>query len=335
MSIPNEQHLTFSVAPEQRGERLDRYLAGQLDDASRVEIQRWIKEARATVNDRAVKAGHRLAAGDAVALLRPPRLEAQIEAEQIALTVVYQDDDVLVIDKPAGMVVHPAPGHLSGTLVNALLGLDPSLAQVGAPDKDAIFSEEMASLSGLRAGIVHRLDRETSGLLLVARNDAAFARLQRQFKTRRVEKTYLALVEGVPDAPEGRIEAPIARDPAYRQRMAVLSEKRGGRKAVTAFRVMEHYLSGMSQQRHEFSLLEVDLLTGRTHQIRVHLAFIKHPVVGDRIYGRRKQRIPCPRQFLHAHRLAFTQPTTGQRIEVESPLPDDLQGVLDQLRRET
>ncbi len=336
MPNPNEQHLTFLIAPELRGERLDRYLAGQLGDASRVEIQRWIKEARVTVNGRALKASHRLAAGDAVELLRPPHIEAQIEAEQVALTVVYQDDDVLVIDKPAGMVVHPAPGHLSGTLVNALLGYEPALAAVGAAKKVAISSEEMATLADsatLRAGIVHRLDRETSGLLLVARNDAAFARLQRQFKTRRVEKTYLALVEGTPDASEGRIEAPIARDPAYRQRMAVLSEKRGGRKAVSAFRVVERYLSGMSQQRHEFSLLEVDLLTGRTHQIRVHLAFIKHPVVGDRIYGRRKQRIPCPRQFLHAHRLAFTQPTTGQRIEVESPLPADLQGVLDQLRR--
>jgi len=329
-----EQALTYTIDADQRGERLDRYLATQCGDASRVEVQRWIKEARVMVNGRPAKASLRLATGDAVELLRPPRLEAQIEPEQVALHIVYQDEDLLVVDKPAGMVVHPAPGHLAGTLVNALLGWDPGLAQVGAADKAISSAEKAAALSGLRAGIVHRLDRETSGLLLVARNDAAFARLQRQFKTRRVEKTYLALVEGVPDAPEGRIEAPIARDPAYRQRMAVLSEKRGGRKAVTAFRVMERYLSGMSQQRHEFSLLEVDLLTGRTHQIRVHLAFIKHPVVGDRIYGRRKQRIPCPRQFLHAHRLAFTQPTTGQRIEVESPLPDDLQGVLDQLRRE-
>lgn len=335
MSTSNEQQLTFSVAPELRGERLDRYLTGQLGDASRVEIQRWIKEARVTVNGRPVKASQKLAAGDAVDLLRPPRIETQIEPEQVALTVVYQDDDVLVIDKPAGMVVHPAPGHLSGTLVNALLGLEPGLALVGAPKKVANSSEELATVQApttLRAGIVHRLDRETSGLLLVARNDAAFARLQRQFKTRRVEKTYLALVEGAPDAPEGRIEAPIARDPAFRQRMAVLSENRGGRRAASAFRVVERYLSGMSQQRHEFSLLEVDLLTGRTHQIRVHLAFIKHPVVGDRIYGRRKQRIPCPRQFLHAHRLAFIQPSTGQRIEVESPLPPDLQGVLEQLK---
>ncbi len=309
-----DQELSFTVA--QGGERLDRFLAQQLADASRGEVQRWIKEERATVNGRPVKASHKLAAGDAVTLLRPPRIEARIEPEQVKLALVYEDADLLVVDKPAGMVVHPAPGHLRGTLVNALLGREPGLAQVGGPE---------------RAGVVHRLDRETSGLLLVARNDAAFAKLQRQFKTRRVEKTYLALVEGVPDAASGRIEAPIARDPAHRQRMAVLSENRGGRRAVTGFRVLESYVSAMSQQRHEFSLLEVDLFTGRTHQIRVHMAFIKHPVVGDRIYGRRKQRIPCPRQFLHAHRLVFSQPTTGQRIEVESPLPVDLQAVLDQL----
>lgn len=329
MPAIEDQELTFSVMHS--GERLDRFLAQQLTDASRVEVQRWIKEERVTVNGRPGKASARLAAGDAVVLLRPPRIESQIEPEQVALTVVYQDADLLVVDKPAGMVVHPAPGHVRGTLVNALLGLDPNLAQVGRPDKDAIFSEKMASSSDLRAGVVHRLDRETSGLLLVARNDAAFAKLQRQFKTRRVEKTYLALVEGVPDAASGRIEAPVARDPAHRQRMAVLSENRGGRRAVTGFRVVESYVSAMSQQRHEFSLLDVDLFTGRTHQIRVHMAFIKHPVVGDRIYGRRKQRIPCPRQFLHAHRLAFIHPISGQRIEVESLLPADLQTVLDQL----
>jgi 23S rRNA pseudouridine1911/1915/1917 synthase len=326
-----EQALTYTIDADQRGERLDRYLATQCGDASRVEVQRWIKEARVMVNGRPAKASLRLATGDAVELLRPPRLEAQIEPEQVALHIVYQDEDLLVVDKPAGMVVHPAPGHLAGTLVNALLGWDPGLAQVGAADKAISSAEKAAALSGLRAGIVHRLDRETSGLLLVARNDAAFAKLQRQFKTRRVEKSYLALVEELPEAASGRIEAPIARDPAHRQRMAVLAENRGGRKAATAFRVLTSYVSAMSQQRHEFALLDVDLLTGRTHQIRVHMAFIKHPVVGDRIYGRRKQRIPCPRQFLHAHRLVFTQPTTGQRIAVDSPLPPDLQAVLDQL----
>ncbi|MFZ2357787.1 MAG: RluA family pseudouridine synthase [Anaerolineae bacterium] len=316
MPTSAEQTLIYTVDVQQSSQRLDRFLAGQLADASRVEVQRWIKEERVTVNGQPGKASYKLRAGDSLTLLRPPRIESQIEPEQVALVVVYEDADLLVVNKPAGMVVHPAPGHVRGTLVNALLGRDPGLAAVGGPE---------------RAGVVHRLDRDTSGLLLVAKNSTAFAKLQRQFKTRRVEKTYLALVEGAPDAASGRIEAPVARDPAHRQRMAVLSENRGGRKAATAFRVLESYISTMSQQRHEFSLLEVDLLTGRTHQIRVHMAFIKHPVVGDRIYGRRKQRIPCPRQFLHAHRLAFTQPTTGQRIEVEAPLPTDLQAVLDQL----
>lgn len=316
MPTSAEQTLIYTVDVQQSSQRLDRFLAGQLADASRVEVQRWIKEERVTVNGQPGKASYKLRAGDSLTLLRPPRIESQIEPEQVALVVVYEDADFLVVNKPAGMVVHPAPGHVRGTLVNALLGRDPGLAAVGGPE---------------RAGVVHRLDRDTSGLLLVAKNSTAFAKLQRQFKTRRVEKTYLALVEGAPDAASGRIEAPVARDPAHRQRMAVLSENRGGRKAATAFRVLESYISTMSQQRHEFALLEVDLLTGRTHQIRVHMAFIKHPVVGDRIYGRRKQRIPCPRQFLHAHRLAFTQPTTGQRIEVEAPLPADLQAVLDQL----
>lgn len=315
MSEQFDQHLAWIT--EMRGERLDQFVVAQAGDASRVEVQRWIKEGRVQVNGRPAKASARLAAGDRVALTRPPRIETQIQPEQTALEVLYEDADLLVINKPAGMVVHPAPGHTSGTLVNALLGRDPGLAAVGGP---------------ARAGIVHRLDRETSGLMLVAKTPAAFSHLQRQFKTRRVEKTYLALVEGIPDVLEGKVDAPIARDPAMRQRMAVLSPNRGGKRALSGFRVLASYLSAMSQQRFEFTLLEVDLFTGRTHQIRVHMAFIKHPVVGDRIYGRRKQRIPSPRQFLHAHRLAFTQPGSGEHIEIVSPLPADLQAVLDQLQ---
>lgn len=314
-SMPADpQQISLTVSNE--GDRLDRFLADHVPGASRAEVQRWIKEARVTVDGRQVKASHRLAAGDTVLLQRPLVVERRIEPESIPLRIAYEDDDLLVIDKPAGLVVHPAPGHLHGTVVNALLARDPGLSQVGGSD---------------RAGIVHRLDRDTSGLLLVAKTAPALEKLQRQFKTRRVEKTYLALVEGLLDVASGRIEAPIGRDRVHRQRMAVLPENRGGRRAVTGFRVVESYASRLSQRRDEFALLEVDLLTGRTHQIRVHLALIKHPVVGDRIYGRRKQRIPCPRQFLHAHRLAFTHPTTGQRIEVESPLPADLQAVLDQL----
>ena len=317
MSSPDEQLLTFAVSGG--GQRLDQFLAGAVEGASRGDIQRWIKQDRVAVNARpAAKASLRLALHDQVTLRRPPRVETLIQAEQVALAVVYEDEHLLVVDKPAGMVVHPAPGHTSGTLVNALLGRDPALAAVGGPE---------------RAGVVHRLDRETSGLLLVAKSETAFVRLQRQFKTRKVQKHYLALVEGQPEGETGRVEAPVGRDPARRQRMAVLSANRGGRRAVTAFRVLSSYVSRLSQQRYEFSLLDVDLLTGRTHQIRVHMAFIKHPVVGDRLYGRRKQRIPCPRQFLHAARLSFTHPISEEPITVEAPLPDDLQAVLDQLQQ--
>ena len=298
------------------GDRLDRFLAGQLDGVSRAEIQRWIEEDRATVNGRNAKSSHRLAPGDRVLLLRPPVVEQQIVAEPIPLDVIYEDADLLVVNKPAGMVVHPAPGHIRGTLVNALLALEPSLAEVGGP---------------ARAGVVHRLDRDTSGLLLVAKTMPAYEMLQRQFKTRRVQKTYLALVDGLVEVPEGRIEAPIGRDPAHRQRMAVVPEHRGGRRSVTLFRVLGHYRTRLSQQRQEATLLELDLLTGRTHQIRVHLAFLRHPVVGDRVYGRRRQLISCPRQFLHAARLEFKQPETGETISIETPLAGDLQAILDAL----
>lgn len=311
----NAQEITLTVL--QGGDRLDRFLADHVPDVSRAEVQRWIKEARATVNGRLVKASYKLAAGETVLLLRPPAVERRIEPEPIPLQIAYEDDDLLVVDKPAGLVVHPAPGHMHGTLVNALLARHPALREVGGPE---------------RAGIVHRLDGDTSGLLLVAKTAPALEKLQRQFKTRRVEKVYLALVEGRVEAKEGRIEAPIARDPANRKRMAVVPEGRGGRRAVTTFRVLGYYLSPASAERHEFSLLELNLLTGRTHQIRVHLAFIKHPVAGDRVYGRRKQRIACPRQFLHAARLVFIQPTTGETITVEAPLPTDLRDVLERLR---
>lgn len=312
--MSGEQELEF--AADAAGERLDRFLVERLPGTTRAEVQRWIKEERASVNGRPAKPSHRLAAGDRVVLRRPPLISRTIEPEPIPLTVAYEDADLLVIDKPAGMVVHPAPGHLHGTLVNALLFRDPQLAEVGGAE---------------RAGIVHRLDRDTSGLILVAKHAEAHRVLQRQFKTRRVQKIYLALVHGSIAVAEGRIEAPIGRDPTHRQRMAVVPVLRGGRPAVTAFRRVALYLYGASAQRHEFSLLELDLLTGRTHQIRVHLAFLKHPVVGDRVYGRRRQLIPCPRQFLHAAKLSFVQPLTGVRISVEAPLPPDLCAVLDAL----
>lgn len=305
---------------ERGGDRLDRFLAARLGDASRAEVQRWVKDGRITIGGRPVKSSYKLAAGEVVHVLRPPRQETVIRAEAIPLDIVYEDGDLLVVNKPGGMVVHPAPGHSHGTLVNALLAHDPALAEIGGPE---------------RAGIVHRLDRDTSGLLVVARQEAAYIALQAQFKARQVRKIYLALVEGFVEVAEGQIEAPVGRDPVHRKRMAVRPggrAKRGGRAALTLFRVLAFYEPQASTRRQEFSLLELDLRTGRTHQIRVHLAFIKHPVVGDRIYGRRRQAIACPRQFLHASGLQLQQPTTGQAIALETPLPDDLQAVLDSLR---
>lgn len=299
------------------GQRLDRYLAGVLEGVSRAEIQRWIKDGLVSVDGRVVKASYRLAAGEMVLLLRPEGRPETVEPEPIALDVVYEDDELLVVNKPAGMVVHPAPGHREGTVVNALLARFPRSSEIGGPE---------------RSGVVHRLDRDTSGLLLVAKTPEAHAGLQAQFKDRAVRKTYLALVEGQVEPAEGRIDAPIGRDPSNRKRMAVVSARRGGRSAVTDFRVLGYFEPKVSPQRVSFTLLELDLHTGRTHQIRVHLAFIKHPVVGDRVYGRRRQLIRCPRQFLHAAKLVYAHPTTHKTMEAETTLPEDLEAVLGELR---
>lgn len=302
-----EEQLRFDqVTP---GQRLDKWLAERLPDHSRTEIQRWIREGLVRVNGRASKPGYKLEPGDVVEVDVPaPVPYEEVKPEPIPLNILYEDDDLLVIDKPAGMVVHPAPGHTSGTLVNAILYHCPDLRGVGGVE---------------RPGIVHRLDKDTSGLILVAKHDRAHRELQRQFKEREIEKAYLALVEGHLQPKEGRIEAPIGRDKRHRKRMAVI---RDGREAVTEYRVIAYY--------DDYTLVEVYPLTGRTHQIRVHFAFIGHPLVGDTVYGRRKQRLKpwLKRQFLHAHRLRFRLPRTGEWVEFTSPLPEDLQAVLDKLQ---
>lgn len=290
------------------GERLDKALAATLDGVSRSQIQALIRDGQVTVNGKPGKASYRIEGGERVWVNVPVSAgEVAPRAEAIALDVLYEDDSVAVVNKPAGMVVHPAYGHTSGTLVNAILARWPEAA---TPQAEG------------RAGIVHRLDKETSGVILVARTPAALEDLRRQFKARTVTKRYLALVEGIPDAREGVIDAPIGRDPAQRKRMAVL---RGGREAVTEFRVVELY--------DDFALVEAHPKTGRTHQIRVHLAFIGHPVVGDTVYGRRKQRIKLKRHFLHAAAITFQHPATGEPITVEAPLPEDLQDALRKLPR--
>ena len=295
------------------GARLDKFLAEQVSDLSRSAIRRLIDTAQVLVNGEPVKASHKLRPGDLV-VAHVPQSEPQEQlAEAILLHIVYEDSALIVVNKPAGMVIHPAPGHQSGTLVNALLAHCPDLVATAGSAGDG------------RPGIVHRLDRDTSGLILVAKNEQIRRALQRQFQARQVHKVYVALLEGHLQAPRGRIEAPLGRDPRHRQRMAVVP---GGREAITEYRLLATFAGG------DYSLVEAKPKTGRTHQIRVHFASIGHPVVGDAVYGRRRTQLPVPRQFLHAQRLGFTHPLTGQTMEFEAPLPDDLAAVLRMLEQE-
>lgn len=290
------------------GERLDKYLAAQFADLSRAQIQALIRAGQVTVNGAAAKASLRLEGGERVRVQVPVVDEAaEPEPEAIPLAILYEDEHVAVVDKPAGMVVHPAFGHRSGTLVNAALSHWPHIAELAEPG---------------RAGIVHRLDKETSGVIVIAKTPEALKSLRAQFKARTVGKRYVALVEGMPETPDGVIDAPIGRDPKRRKRMAVVHD---GREAVTEFRVVELFAN--------FSLLDVFPKTGRTHQIRLHLAFIGHPVVGDTVYGRRKQPFTLKRHFLHAAAITFAHPVSGEPVTVEAPLPVALQNLLDKLPR--
>jgi 23S rRNA pseudouridine1911/1915/1917 synthase len=296
---------TFTVSDEHAGTRLDRYLAAVVHGLSRTRAQALIERGAVLVSGRPGRASQALEAGQRVELVGEGT-EAEtagqpaLVAEDIPVRVVYEDEHLIVIDKPAGMVVHPAPGHASGTLVNALLGRLAPAVPGGA---------------ALRPGIVHRLDKDTSGLMVVARDEPTLTHLAAQMKERRTVKRYLTLVEGRMPVPEGVIEAPIGRDPRQRQRMAVVSAAGGGREARTRFRVL--------REARGRSLLELQLETGRTHQIRVHLAAVGHPVVGDPTYGRPQHPMP-PRVFLHAAHLEFAHPVTGAWLTFDAPLPPDL-----------
>ncbi len=296
----------LSFVAESGGERLDKVISAHALDLSRASVQRLIKDGAVTVNGRPSKPSYRVQTGDEIVVHVPIEPPEQVLPEDIPLDIVYEDDVLLVIDKPAGMVVHPGAGHSSGTLVNAVLAHCPHIADVGGAD---------------RAGLVHRLDKDTSGLILVAKDDATHAALQRQFKRHRVAKTYLALVEDQVQPHEGVIEAPIGRDKRQRKKMAVV---RRGREARTTYHVIEVFAS--------HTLLEVHPHTGRTHQVRVHLAWLGYPIVGDAVYGRRRQRLLKSRHFLHAARLRITHPATGEEIAFEAPLPPKLANVLEQLR---
>jgi 23S rRNA pseudouridine1911/1915/1917 synthase len=293
--------------------RLDKFLAQRVPELSRSEIQRLIASERVTVDGEPAKPSYKVRRGEQVVILVPAEATSELFPEEIPLDIVYEDQALLVVNKRAGMVVHPAPGHPGGTLVNALLAYCP----------------ELAASEDERPGIVHRLDRDTSGLILVAKNEKARRSLQRQFKERQVHKAYVALLYGHLHPAWGRVEAPIGRDPHHRQRMAVLT---GGREAITEYHVLEQFAHRVGPAAGEYTLAEAEPLTGRTHQIRVHFASIGHPVVGDDVYGRRRTSLPVRRQFLHARRLGFKHPTTGQRLELEALLPEELTAVLDLLR---
>ena len=294
------------------GKRLDAFLHEQLPEFSRSRLQCWIREERILIDGRSARQSHILRGGETISVIPAPPRPLKVAPEELPLRILYEDDDVAVIDKPAGMVVHAGAGHSSGTLVNALLHHFGSLSAAGGD---------------LRPGIVHRLDRETSGVLVVARTDRAHHGLAKQFHDRKVEKLYLALVHGRMKQPEGRIAAPISRDPVRRTRMTV--RLASGRPALTEYRVLE--------QLGAFSFLEVRIATGRTHQIRVHLASIRHPIVGDRLYGAPAESAapPLNRFFLHAHRLRFFSPSSGKPVLVESPLAPELAAFLDSLRENT
>jgi 23S rRNA pseudouridine1911/1915/1917 synthase len=302
---------TFRIEPALTGTRLDVALAALLPAISRTRAQSLIRDGHVRINaELASRSGLRLATGDRLDVQVPAPIPSSLQPEAIPLEVVFENDDVLLVNKPAGMVVHPAAGHATGTLVHAALAHAPDLEGVGGE---------------LRPGIVHRLDRDTSGLILVAKNDRAYRHLQQQFKSRSIAKTYLAIVEGHPPTESGKIEAPIGRDLRNRKRMAIVPAAKG-RAAVTSYRTR--------QSLGEASLLEVHPETGRTHQIRVHLAFVGCPVAGDRVYGRRKPVIRAPRQMLHAWRLSVQLPGEQTAREFEAPMPHDFQRVLDELRQD-
>lgn len=310
------------MPPDAEGSRLDVFLASVLAGYSRSQIQRLIKDGRVRVDGHDAKANQPVKSGQRVDVDVPAPVAARIAAEPLPLRIVYQDHDVVVVDKPAGMVVHPAAGHDTGTLVNALLHHVEDLSGIGGEK---------------RPGIVHRLDRGTSGLMVVAKHDQAHEELARQFRDREVEKEYVALVWGEVMAGR-RIDAPIGRDPKNRKKMSAAARTEGARvrrsrEAVTRIVHATHFGRAVT-------LARIAIHTGRTHQIRVHLSAIGHPVVGDPLYGGVHRRVPgdlraithLDRPFLHAARLAFTHPIDGRRMEFTSELPQDLQRVLDELK---
>jgi len=293
----------YSFAAAEPAARLDKFVAERCVELSRTHAQELIGQGHIMVNGQPARASQRLNAGDRVSVSIPPTAPSQVLPEVMPLTVIYEDEDLIVVDKPAGITAHPSPGHPSHTLLNAILAHFPDLPE--GSDR-------------LRPGIVHRLDKDTSGLMLVAKKRQSLAHLSDQFKSRSVSKVYLVLVKGHLSPEKGAILAPIGRDTRHRQKMAVAT---GGREARTDYRVVKHL--------DDYSLLEVMPETGRTHQIRVHFAAIGYPVVGDATYGVASAKLA--RQFVHAHRLGFRLPGSGKQVEFTSPLPPDLEQALEDM----
>jgi 23S rRNA pseudouridine1911/1915/1917 synthase len=300
----------FSYKGEQPS-RVDKFLVTCMPDFSRARLQGLIEDGFVLVNGKpAKKSGQAIEAGSEIEVHIPPAMPANLIGEDIPLNVIFENDDLIVVNKPAGMVVHPAAGHPSGTLVNAVLGYDPDIEGIGGEE---------------RPGLVHRLDKDTSGLIVLAKNDKAHRWLQDQFRERKVEKTYLALVDGKPPTPFGRVEAPIGRDPSHRKKMAILRVGKG-REAVSEYKTLASF-------RHH-TLLEFHPHTGRTHQIRLHCELLGCPIVGDEVYGKKKQTIPLSRHFLHALRLKITLPGENEPRLFEAGLPEELNAILNTLRGE-
>ncbi|WP_374018542.1 RluA family pseudouridine synthase [Paenibacillus thiaminolyticus] len=300
--------LQWTVTDVEAGERIDKYITESLEEpVSRSQVQLWIRDAHVIVNGRSVKPNYKVGAGDEIELRIPEPASTDIVPEAIALDIYYEDADVIVINKPRGMVVHPAPGHLAGTVVNALMH----------------HCRDLSGINGeLRPGIVHRIDKDTSGLLMAAKNDRAHTELAAQLKAHTVLRKYKALVHGNLAHDQGTIDAPIGRDPHDRKMFAVTD--RNSKRAVTHFQVAERF--------GDVTLVELQLETGRTHQIRVHMKYIGHPLVGDPMYTRGVRGITMNGQALHATTLGFVHPASGQLLQFEAPLPDDMEHLLYMLR---
>ncbi len=295
---------------EEGSERLDKFLVTCLPEFSRARLQGLIADGFVLVNQvPAKKSGQLIETGFEIQVRIPPSAPSGLIGENIPLDIVFENDDLIVVNKPAGMVVHPAAGHSSGTLVNAVLGYDPDLEGIGGEE---------------RPGLVHRLDKETSGLIVLAKNEQAHNWLQDQFRLRTVEKTYLALVDGKPPTPAGRVEAHIGRDPNHRKKMAIVSEKKG-REAVSEYKTLESFKN--------HTLLEFHPLTGRTHQIRLHCAFLGCPIVGDSVYGKKNPTVEMNRHFLHAYQLKIILPNEKTPRTFEAELPDELKSALEEVKR--